>query len=205
MRELLKHYFNIAFLMGKPQDLPAGNAQMQIGILLAFVTYVLALSGAIGFGRAAMQGVLDLAGTGVLAWFVLSQTGKLARLQQAFGGLCGASAFINLASWPIYSIALNSQSITQGAQTEPSLVPALALFVMLVWSLSLIAHVIRHTFGVTMVVSILVAFVYVYIWSSVITTLVPAPAATLSSSASSSVSFEQVSTFELVASSTTML
>ena len=42
--ELLKQYFNIAFLMGKPQDLPAGENQMYTGIVLNLVSYVLALS-----------------------------------------------------------------------------------------------------------------------------------------------------------------
>ena len=44
MRELLHQYFNIAFLMGKPQDLPAGIEQMKVGVALAFVTYVVALA-----------------------------------------------------------------------------------------------------------------------------------------------------------------
>ena len=49
MSALLRQYFDIAFLMGRPQDLPGGDAQMRIGIALAFVTYVIAVSA--GFGR----------------------------------------------------------------------------------------------------------------------------------------------------------
>ena len=60
MHELLRHYFNIAFLMGKPQDLPSGDAQMKVGIALAFVTYIMAVAVPYGVALAAMQALLDL-------------------------------------------------------------------------------------------------------------------------------------------------
>jgi len=40
----MRQYFNIAFLMGKPQDLPSGAEQMKAGIAFALITYVLALA-----------------------------------------------------------------------------------------------------------------------------------------------------------------
>lgn len=208
MHELLRHYFNIAFLMGKPQDLPGGDAQMKVGITLAFVTYITAVAVPYGVALAAMQALLDLAGTGFIVWLALRQTGRLPRFAQAFGGLCGASAFINLASLPIYMFR-GPSSATDGANGN-----VLAEFVLLVWGLSLLAHVIRHTFEVRMTISVLIAFVYVLVWSSVIVQLMPPPAQaevihkssnTELVTSSHTVSFEPLATFELVARSSTVL
>lgn len=196
--------------MGKPQDLPGGDAQMKVGIALAFVTYILAVAVPYGVPLAAMQVLLDLAGTGFIVWFALKQTGRLARFQQAFGGLCGASAFINLASLPIYLFR------PPPGATEVDNGTMLAEFVLLVWGLSLLAHVIRHTFEVRMTISVFIAFAYVLIWSSVIVQLVPPPAIaeldamhtsdiTRLVTSSHTVSFEPLASFELVATSPTVL
>lgn len=166
MRELLKHYFNIAFLMGKPQDLPAGELQMRIGIALAFVTYVMAMAMTIGLFKASLQAAIDLLGTALILWVALYQTNRLPRMQQAFGGLCGASAFINLAYVPI---TVFRQSSSEAANT------GVAEFVLLVWGLSLIAYIIRHTFEIKMLHSILIAYIYLMVWGSLINTWVPEP------------------------------
>jgi len=93
---LLKHYFNIAFLMGKPQDLPAGETQMFIALVLNFVTYVVALMTFNGFGEAAMHAAIDLGCTGLLFYFGLRLVNRVARFEQAFGALCGAGAVLNV-------------------------------------------------------------------------------------------------------------
>ena len=54
----------------------------------------------------------------------------------------------------------------------------LADFVLLVWGLSLLGHVIRHTFETGMVLSIVVSFVYFVLLSSLISTFLPMPAIT---------------------------
>ena len=152
--------------MGKPQDLPAGESQMRVGIALAFVTYVIAMVQPLGFFTASLQAVIDLVGTAFLLWFALYQTNRLPRMQQAFGGLCGASALINIASIPIIVLRPPSGEAPLGG---------LANFVLLVWGLSLLAHVIRHTFEVKMPFSILIAYVYFVIWSTIVRALVPLP------------------------------
>ncbi len=167
MRELFQQYFNIAFLMGKPQDLPSGRAQMQIGIALALITYLLALMAPVGLFKALMQAGIDLSCSALVMWVALNIVGHPARFQQAFGGLCGASAFINLAALPLYVWR------PSGIDAAGSPVSTLADFVLLVWGLSLLAHVIRHTFEVKMAVSVLVSFVYFIVLSTLIAAILP--------------------------------
>lgn len=176
MRELLLHYFNIAFLMGKPQDLPVGVHQMRVGIALAIATYMLALLVPYGIGRAFLQAVIDLVCTGLVLFICLVLVQRRARFEQAFGGLCGASAFINLAALPLYNLRADKVDSSGASLT------ALADFVLLVWGLSLLAHVIRHTFEFRMVVSVLISFIYFIVLSSLIAAIMPAPRAAVSSS-----------------------
>jgi len=168
--QLLKHYFNVAFLMGKPQDLPAGPSQLRVGIALALLTYVVALVIPLGVGRALLQASIDLGATGTTLWFALSLTGRSNRFEQAFGGLCGASAFINLAAAPLYLTRPGAASESGGS------LGVLPDFVLLVWGLSLLAHVIRHTFEVKMVVSVLLSFVYFLVLISLMSLMLPTPA-----------------------------
>ena len=162
MSALLRQYFDIAFLMGRPQDLPGGARQMQVGVALAFVTYVLAVSAGFGLSRGLLLALLDIGITGIVLHAALRFTGHPGRFEQAFGGYCGAAAFVNAAAIPIY--------LGQGGLEDG---PGFADFVLLVWNLSLLGHVIRHTFDVRLATSILVAFVYVVVLTMAIDSVLP--------------------------------
>ena len=173
VRELLQQYFNIAFLMGKPQDLPSGRAQLKVGMALAVVSYVMALSVPFGVERAFLNSLTALGCTGLALWAALSMVGHPGRFEQAFGGLCGASMVINMAAVPLF--ALRPAPLEPGTGT----VGVLADFVLLVWSLSLMAHVIRHTFEVRMFFSVVMSVVYFIVLSTVLASVWPESLATV--------------------------
>ena len=164
MSVLFRKYFDIAFLMGRPQDLPAGELQMRIGVALAFVTYVLAVSTVFGLSRGLLLAVLDIGITGMVLRAALGLVGHPGRFEQAFGGYCGAAAFVNAATVPIY--------LGRGGEGS-----GFAEFVLLVWNLSLLGHVIRHTFEVRLATSILVAFAYAVILMLALDSVIPAGSA----------------------------
>ena len=168
VRELFQQYFNIAFLMGKPQDLPPGRAQLKLAVTLSVVTYVLALAVPFGVERAFLQALVDIGCTGLVIWTALRIVGHPGRFEQAFGGLCGASVFINLAAVPLFTLRPTNPEMGGAAGT-------LADFVLLVWGLSLMAHVIRHTFEVRMFVSVAMSVTYFIVLSTVIASIWPAP------------------------------
>jgi len=149
--------------MGKPQDLPAGVEQVKVGVGLAMVTYILALAAPYGLARSLFQAVIDLGLTALILYIALMAVGRRARFEQAYGGLCGASAFINLAAVPLY--------LTRG-DGATSFSP-LADFVLLVWGLSLLGHIIRHTFEISMLLSTVISFVFFVFMSALISSLLP--------------------------------
>ena len=93
-------------------------------------------------------------------------TGRQARFQQAYGAYCGAVSFANLAALIMY-------------RGTPSEDPVLALgdFVLLVWNLCLLGHIIRHAFEVRIFLSLVFALIYVYLITSLIFRVLPLPSA----------------------------
>ena len=170
MTALFRQYFYIAFLMGKPQDLPAGARQMQTGVAAGFLTYVLAVSVLHDIGHAIAHALVDLIWSGVFLYIGVRVVNHPGRFEQAFGGLCGAGAVLNLTALPI----LLNQPLS-GAQ-PPSGLAIFANFLLLVWSLSLLAHVLRHTFEIGILVSIVLAFGYFILQINVMDWLLPVPA-----------------------------
>lgn len=157
--------------MGKPQEVTNAAGQMKIGVLMALVTYIMALALPYGLSRALFQAIIDLGSTAAILYLALSVAGLKNRFEQAFGGLCGASAFINLAAVPLYAFR------PVGSAVQGSSLSMLADFVLLVWGLSLLGHVIRHTFEISMVLSIVVSFVYFVFLSTLISSMLPLPPA----------------------------
>jgi hypothetical protein len=166
MAALLTQYFNIAFLMGKPQDLPAGNQQLTVALLLGFTSYVLASLTHYSFGQSVGTAIIDLGLSALLIYTALVGTGRLERFNQSFGALCGAGAILNTAAIPIFLSRSN----------DPETISTLggaADFFLLVWSLSVFAHVIRHTFEIRMLLSVVLAFCYFLLVISLLSTLWP--------------------------------
>ncbi|MBX2836342.1 MAG: hypothetical protein KTR35_05775 [Gammaproteobacteria bacterium] len=164
MAALLTQYFNIAFLMAKPQDLPAGSNQLTIALSLSFTSYVLASLTHYGFAQSVGTAFVDLALSGLLIYVALVALGRTERFYQAYGALAGAGAVLNTAAIPLFLVRSEEQA---------SLTAGLADFVLLVWSLSLLAHVIRHTFEVRMLFSVVLAFCYFLFVVSLLSTLWP--------------------------------
>ncbi len=153
--------------MAKPQDLPAGESQMYVGLIFNFITYVVALIAISSFGEAVMHAVIDIACTAFFLYIALSLTKRLARLHQALGAIYGAGAFLNLSAIPILYSA--TAQIDQNVAT----VTVFAQFVLLVWSLSLAGHVLRHTFDLSMFSSIGIAVLYYVLITSILGAVFP--------------------------------
>lgn len=173
LTELLRQYSKIAFLMGRPQDLPAGAAQMKLGIAFALVTYVLALAGISGVGPALAQAVIDIGFTAVALYAALAITGRIERFQQSFGGYCGSSAFINIAAIPIYLSASGDDGDGMIGSAQ---------FLLVVWGLSLLALIIRQTFEIGIAFSVLLSFCWIVVLVNIMAVAMPAPAPIVSGS-----------------------
>jgi len=153
--------------MGKPQDLPGGETQLYIGVALNFFTYMLAQVSFFGIGLSALHAFVDIACSGIILYVALLLTSKLSRFQQAFGALCGASAVLNVFAIPMFQLTpIPDEGTASG-------LAVFTRFLVIVWSLSLGALVIRHTFNVRQFTSVLAAALYFIFIVTVLEALFP--------------------------------
>jgi len=157
---LLTQFLKIAFLTAKPYEIPGDQATLRLAIVASFVTHVVAIWGIYDSPMVIGQALLDLALSGSVLFVALSMVGKSARFNQAFASLCGANTVINLASMPVIFTRLASE-LPSGVNGDSPPVIDLVGFFFLVWSISVIAHVIRFSFDTNIPVSIVASVGYI--------------------------------------------
>jgi len=154
LTRLIQQFLKIAFLTGKPYELPANPATLQLAITLSFLTYVIATWQVYSPGSAIGHALLDIALAGLVLYFALSMVGKAARFGQAFAALCGANAVLNAVTLPVIYSRVNS--------VDPEAQKAhLIDFFFLVWSISVVAHIVRHSFDTNIPISIAASVGYI--------------------------------------------
>jgi len=154
---LLTQFLKIAFLTGKPYEIPGDQATLRLAVLLSFITHIVALWGIYPRAMVFGQVILDLALTATALFIGLSIVGKSERFIQAFSALCGANMVINLASIPVIYSRLNAPD--PSAEGTPAF--DLIGFFFLVWSISIFAHIIRFSFDTNIPVSIVASLGYI--------------------------------------------
>jgi len=154
LTRLIQQFLKIAFLTGKPYELPANPATLQLAVTLSFLTYVIATWQIYSPGLAIGRALLDIALAGFVLYFALSMVGKSARFGQAFSGLCGANAVLNAVTLPVIYSRVNA--------ADPEAQQAnLIDFFFLVWSISVVAHIVRHSFDTNIPISIAASVGYI--------------------------------------------
>ena len=164
-------FLKIALLTGKPYEVPGDQATLRLAMLFSFVTHVVAIWALYSPASTIGQALLELALTGSALYVGLSVMGKPERFSQAYASLCGAGAFVNLAFIPvIYSSISQARA---GVEAEPSGFVGFLTFFFLVWSISIIARVVRFSFDTNIPVSILASFGYIMVARAVYSFVFP--------------------------------
>jgi len=121
---------------------------MVIAMVVNVVSYVLAVASSLSVPHSLVLALTDLSLSALCLYAALAVINKTPRFQQAFTALAGGTAVLNLAAVPIFW--LNASAAT----------PAFGLsnFVIILWGLAIIAHVLKHTLEVTAWISAGLAF-----------------------------------------------
>ncbi|MEW6646429.1 MAG: hypothetical protein AB1450_04480 [Pseudomonadota bacterium] len=167
MRQLLKVFVDICLLRAGPQYLPAARFLLLL---------ILALHVLLGFAFALFtvplpQALLAAAvGTALLVVVVqglLLAHRKAARLTQTATALAGSEIVLGLAALPptVWFYAV------EGA--EARLVPSLLSLLIIVWSVVVTVHILRHALEVNQGIALLLALGYTFLTYSVMGLVVP--------------------------------
>ena len=166
MQSLLKTWFSIAVLIEKPSQLPGDQQTMKFTVLASVVTNIVATLILIDSQFLIIEALLDLVLAGICLYVGLTLWGKPERFIQSFSAYCGVGVVLNLAS------VLLLGPMRVGSPTDisaDSVAPVnhferFLEYLFLVWSIAAVAHIIRHSFEITLSFSIVTAVLYVLVY-----------------------------------------
>ena len=156
--EFFARLYELCLLRAGPQDVPSAR----IVPLFAGAIYILVGAGVALSnyppGQALAWSALDTLLLGMLAHISLLWRGKRLRFPQTFSALAGSGALLSLCSWPVLLMLLRLP------ENDPrAALPSLLLVVGLIWSIVVIAHILRHALSSSYAAGLLLALLYVIV------------------------------------------
>jgi hypothetical protein len=170
VKSLFNLFINICLLRAKPQDVPASTALMLLTLFAVIATGVpgtIGLTG--GLVSSLLIGLLDVALTLILLQLFLAMMGLSSRLIQSATALFGTGVVINLLSLPV----LWFMDVSTGHSVNQSL-GGLLYVALLVWSLVIMGHILRHSFKLHLGNGILIAIGYFFLVNTLAQMFLPA-------------------------------
>jgi len=155
LNPLLALFVDIARLRRGPQELPASGFLLQLVIAASLLVGTISLGVDIGhFGNAMLAQAIDLGCFAMLLYGSLSSASKIPRFTQTATAWFGCGALISLLSLPT-SLLISSP--------EGELLWGIGVMLrvlLLVWSIAIGAHILRHTFDTRFGVGLMMAVGY---------------------------------------------
>ena len=153
MWQTVSQFFRIVLLKSPPQDLPASTGVLYLSVMMAFLVGVMRYAIVGGGYWSLLRSVLEVAVPGAILFFILTCFKLPARFNQSFSALCGSSAIIYLLALPVLP-AFYAAASNDSYDLSVYLIIALD-----VWSLVVVAYILKHTLDVGFVTGVSLAIV----------------------------------------------
>lgn len=163
MQALIRLFIEIALHRKGPQDVPASSAVFGLA-LLAYLVVGAAVIWPAADSAIVLAGqlLLDLLLVAVIFGGLLAVTGRAARTMQTLAALFGTGALLSTAALPF--VWINARVFSDGAPVPgmelAAVLSTTALFMLLIASLLVTGHVMRHALGWSYAAGVLVATLY---------------------------------------------
>jgi hypothetical protein len=163
MQPLIRLFIDIALHRKGPQDVPPANAFLGL-VLLAYLVVGAAVlwPSTADMGALVAQLVTDLLLLLVFFGGLLLARGRAARIRQTLTAVFGTGALLSTLALPFVWII--AQVLADGdaapGMALPALVSTLALFLLLLASLLVTGHILRHALDWSYTAGVLAAVVY---------------------------------------------
>lgn len=159
MYSLVRAFWSICVLRAAPQDLPASRVlfglALTANIISNIVVSVSALLNTIAFGRVVLAACVETLAMLSAVYLLLSIVGHRARAVQTLTALAGTAAVINVLAMPMVWISPLFANLNNPF--------ALLLVVLVLWSVVIVAHILRHALSITVVPAGLLAIGYAFL------------------------------------------
>ena len=163
MQALIRLFIDIALHRKGPQDVPTADAVLAITLAAYLAVGAAALLPSVaGPGQLMAQLAADLALAIVVFSGLLVATGRAVRIRQTLAALFGTGALLSAAALPFIWISagtFDETGPTAGAEL-PALLSTMALFALLLASLMVTGHILRHSLDWSYAAGVLVAVLY---------------------------------------------
>jgi hypothetical protein len=152
---LVQFFFELCLLRRAPQDLPASTALLGVtGLADLLMGTALATAVGLSLPLGLLQSLVDIAFMLALLYGALYLLDRLPRFQQSATALLGSGALLGF----VASVPLGLLPSGEAGQ-DPAGV-ALLFLVLVVWSILVTGHILRHTFELRLGQGVLIAVVY---------------------------------------------
>lgn len=157
MLALFNLFLDICLLRKGPQDTPASMALLKICLLAYALSGLLVLLFSTPAPVALSQILLDMVLLSGLLYLALTLRRHPKRFEQTLSALTGTGALMGLLALPLMSWIIHQE---EGANTA---LPSLLLLVLMVWSIAIMAHILRHAFEISIWLGALCALGYTFL------------------------------------------
>ena len=157
MRALFDLFFDICLFRKGPQDVPAGMALLKLCLLGYGLSGLAMLLPSTPFPVAILQILLDLVLLAGLLHLALLARRHPRRFEQTLSALTGTGTLMGLLALPMVSWVVG-----QGSEGDIQL-PSLLLLTLMVWSIAIMAHILRHALDVPVWAGALGALGYTFL------------------------------------------
>ena len=162
MYAILDLFWEICLLRKGPQDVPASRTLLKLGLAAYGLSSLVLFLVTMPVPAALFQTLLDLSLLAGLLYGLLKIAGYSVRFVQTLTALTGTGALLGLISWPL---ALWMQK--EAASGTGTGLPSLFFLLLLVWSIAVLTHVLRHALSTSRGVALLYTLGYFFISISV--------------------------------------
>jgi len=162
MLTLLKSFWEIAVFRMAPQDLPVSAFLLRLSVVFYLAVGLAAMLLPLPTGSMVVIALLDTTVLGVAITGGLMLRGLPERVTQALTAVYGTLGLIGLLMLPVTAWLLAAEQ-----NSESVLMAAIAFWVLYLWSIAALGHILRHAFSIPLLVGVMISYLYFMLWQSV--------------------------------------
>lgn len=155
IQTIVRPFVEICLLRRGPQDLPGSTFLLAIMLVAHTVMSILLNAVVLNAWNAILAGVIDTLLVSILTGSILYLHGFKTRIVQTLSAMTGTGAIISLLAIPLFSWNAGAQQ-----SGSVSAVGSLMVFGIVVWSLAVSGHILRHALSVSYFLGILIAVAF---------------------------------------------
>ncbi len=165
---IILSFFKLCRFHLKPQDLPVSTVLLSLTLLFYTFTSVVLSLAHVSLPQAMLSSLVETLLLVALVSSLLFITHHFGRIIQTLTALAGADSVLGILSGPpmfwLHSASLNHSDMT---------IPLLLLLALIIWSLVVYAHILRHALEVSLFTSFVLSLMIFILMTDALTLLFP--------------------------------